>query len=789
MLALAALTAVAQVPAEASGPSTLPPASTADTESENVDPGFAELPNPAFPSPHLYAVPVDRGVRVERAHWAPYFASGRLLEAKNAFDAKDYRKARALLEGQGDAPWVLFLKATAAERLNDDANAAKEFAAVAERYPPMRDRCWVSAGRAYEGIKDFASALRAFSSVAASSRQYNDALLGMARAHRGLRDFASSAKAVEKLAERPAPAWGRDTGAEALWILADTWLAKKDAKAERQALLRLWSGHPLYQAARVEARLGSLADVSADLKVTRAESLIEAHRNVQGIAIVEPLTATLKLPHPLACRAHFALGKGLRKQRAHLKTIAVLSSVVKACNDPDLRARALYTLAFSQSVVMPERAAATYEELARAHPTHSFADDALFFAADSRFKEGKSELALELLADLTTKYPNGDFAAEALFKQFWIRRARQETAQGVAVLEDIERRYAAADESYETDRARYWRSRMVEEAGDKAAAADILRNLSLDRPATYYGLIARERLLKLDEAQGRAVVAALSRPVPEKDPFPMYAGPLGDDPRYQTAVELHRLGLDELVQVELLSLDRSRLPLESLRVVVHLLAESGEERAAHGTARLWLKRDLSGPVTPETKALWKIAYPPAFRDVVAKHSLEADRLDPDLLQAVMREESALDPKALSWAGALGLTQLMPATAREVAAKLKVRRPSTADLLEPDLNIRLGARYLSDLMKRAKEVRQYALAGYNAGESAVARWKKQHATDDLDEWVELIPLTETRGYVKRVMRTYNTYKLLYAEDSVARPAAAPPLQTVVSRNRYQTACDF
>jgi soluble lytic murein transglycosylase len=732
-----------------------------------VDPGFAELPNPAFPSPRLHSIPVDRGLKVERADWAPYFVSGKLREAKGAFDAQDFRKARALLEKQGDEPWVMYLKAVAAERLKDDANASKEFEAVAARYPPMRDRALVSAGMAYEGLKDFASALRVFSAVASSSKQFNDATMGVSRAYRGLRDFASAAKAVSSLADRPAPPWGRDIGAEALWTLADVWVAKKDAKAERAVLLRLWSGHPLYQGARVEARLGSVADAPIDAKVARAESLIEAHRNAQGLAIIEPLIAGLKLPDPVACRAHFVLGKGWRKLRQHGKTVSILAPVTKQCTDPDLSARALYTMAFSQSVVMPGLAAATYEELARAHPTHSFADDGLYFAADARFKLGENDKALGQLADLTTRYPSGDFVAEALFKQFWIRRARKENELAFAVLSDIEKRFAGADESYEGDRARYWRSRMLEEAGDKAQAIEVLRNLALDHPATYYGLIAREKLLKLDEAQGKLVQGALSKPIAQKDPFPFYAGPVGKDPRYLAAVELHRLGFDEIVQVEVLSIDRTALPLESLRALVYLLSEAREQRAAHGMARLWLKRDLSGPLTSENKALWKIAYPPAFRDIVAKHSLAADKLDPDLLQAVMREESALDPKALSWAGALGLTQLMPTTAWEVAGRLKLKRPTTADLLEPDLNIQLGARYLGDLMKRAKEVRQYALAGYNAGEGAVARWKRQNVTDDLDEWVELIPLTETRGYVKRVMRTYNTYKLLYGEGALSK----------------------
>ncbi len=741
------------------------PSVTADPEL--ADPGFAELPNPAFPSPHVYAIPVDRGLKIERADWAPYFAAGKLRDAKTAFDAGDFRKARALLEGQGDAPPVMFLKATAAERLNDDATASKEFEALAARYPAMRDRCLVSAGMAYEGVKDFASALRVFSAVGASSKQFNDAAMGVARAYRGLRDFTNAAKAVSTLADRPAPPWGRDVGAEGLWTLADVWQAKRDAKAERAVLLRLWSGHPLYQAARVEVRLGSLNDVTTDVKVARAESLIEAHRNAPGLAIVEPLAATLKLPDPLACKAHFVLGKGYRKLRQHAKAISVLEPVTQKCTDPDLRARALYTLAFSRSVVMPAMAAATYEELTRTHPTHSFADDGLFFAADARFKEGDVEKALGQLAELTTRYPNGDFVGEALFKQFWVHRAGKNSAAALAVLDDIERRFAVADESYEVDRARYWRSRMLEDAGEKTQAAEVLRRVALDHPSTYYGLIAREKLLKLDDAQGKSVQAALTKPVAERDPFPFFIGPLGKDPRYLTAVELHRLGFDPLVQVEVLSIDRTALPIESLRTLVYLLDASGEERAAHGMARLWLKRDLSGPITPENKALWKIAYPPAFRDIVAKHSLGADKLDPDLLQAVMREESALDPKALSWAGALGLTQLMPRTAWDVAARLKLKRPSNADLLEPELNIQLGARYLADLMKRAKDVRQYALAGYNAGEGAVVRWKRANLTDDVDEWVELIPLTETRGYVKRVLRTYNTYKLLYGEGAAAQ----------------------
>src|SRR5205823_2729537 len=170
---------------------------------------------------------------------------------------------------------------------------------------------------------------------------------------------------------------------------------------------------------------------------------------------------------------------------------------------------------------------------------------------------------------------------------------------------------------------------------------------------------------------------------------------------------------------------------------------TGDQRAAHAVARVYLRRDLSGRITAENRLVWEVAYPNAFRDPIERHCKSAN-VEPDLLQALMREESALDPRALSWAGAIGLTQLMPSTGAMIAAQLKLKTPSTRELLDPDLNIRLGATYLGNLVKRFGGVKQYALAGYNAGETAVARWRKDSA-GEVDEWVENIPISETRGY--------------------------------------------
>lgn len=750
-----------------------PEAEVLPVEAEGAsDPGFVRVDNPAFPAVPRTAEANDEGPTVARGDLAPYFAEGRLAEAKAAFDAGRYPSARALLDDVQDTAPVRFLRALTALRQRDYAFAAPEFEALAAAWPALKDRCLVHAGQSFEQLKDYEGAERVYAQVTSATRLATDATLGRARALLRLKRSPEALELLSPLVGRPAPAWGRDVGAEALLVQADVYAWRGDRKRERAALIDLWAHHPMArrEVARAEARLGDLAEVGADALVARGEALIDAHRNAQGLAVIEPLLPTLSLPEATACRAHFAVGKGYRKLRKHSNAVSTLAPVVRQCKDPELRARALYTLGFSQTISAPALAPSTYTALATSYPEHALADDALFFAADVYLRRGQTEAAVERLVDVVDLYGQGDFAAEALFKLFQVRWQEGRDDEALVFLEELEGRYADAEDGYELERARYWRGRVLERLGRADDAVALFERNALEHPATYYGLISRERVEALDPRKGAGLLPKVAAAAESKDPFPIHAGPLAEDPRFLGAVELLRLGFGELVPGELIGIDRSALPRESVRLLVLVLSLSGQQRQAHGLARLWLKGDLSGPITAERRGLWEIAYPQAFRDLVVTHTTAADALDPDLLQALMREESALDPKALSWAGALGLCQLMPPTAAEVAGKLKLKRPSQAQLLEPDLNIRLGARYLADLLLRAQGVKQFALAGYNAGESAVARWRRENGDEDLAAWVEQIPLQETRGYVKRVLRSYNTYKLLYAPQDVARTVA-------------------
>ncbi len=745
-----------------------------DAEKVSLPSGYVEILNPAFPWPGDEPAPVKVEAPAGKAYaledLAPYFAEGKKKEAREAFDRGFYLKARALLAKEEDSAPVRYLRALSAVRAGDEARAAEEMAALAEDYPAMKDRCLTHAGVALEGLGRFDEAAEVLSRVSERSKLFVDARLSLGRVLRKKKDYDGAMAALEPLASRPAPLYGRNVGAEALMATADIAAEKKDKASERQALWRLWARYPLSGMARqAERRLRGIRP-PVEARVERGEQLIELHRNKQGLKALEPLLPELKLPEPLACRAHFSYGKGLRKERQHTRAIATLKPVVDKCEDAELLPRAMYVLGSSRSIVDQRRGPETYELLAREFPGHSFADDALFYAADLYLKTDRPQEAMARLEELERNYQQGDFLGEALFKAYWIARTTGAKDGGMAILERIEARFQDADETYDVERARYWKARTLQERGDTAGAAALFELLAVEHPATYYGLMARAQLGSLDKERLAGIAPQLVFNEAAESPWPMRAGTMEEDPHFLAGVELLRLGFREAVASELLAVNRRQQPAEAVRLLVHLLAMAGDERAAHAVARVSLRRDLSGRITPKTRSVWEIAYPNAYRELIEKHT-KPWGVEPDLLQALMREESALDPKALSWAGAMGLTQLMPFTAKDVARKLKLKRFRVDSLLDPDMNIKIGAYHLGELIRRFDGHTPFAVGSYNAGAGAVNRWRAERKGMPLDAWVEEVPIAETRGYIKRVLRSYNTYQLLYG-----RPANVPGVKS-------------
>ncbi|MBE3578237.1 MAG: lytic transglycosylase domain-containing protein [Limnochordales bacterium] len=153
-------------------------------------------------------------------------------------------------------------------------------------------------------------------------------------------------------------------------------------------------------------------------------------------------------------------------------------------------------------------------------------------------------------------------------------------------------------------------------------------------------------------------------------------------------------------------------------------------------------------------------YPLTYAEVVDRYAREYS-IDPFLIMAMIRVESSFKPQSISPRGAVGLMQVMPATAQDMAARIGIEEfDPEHDLLEPETNIRIGVCYLADLVREFGPRTAVVLAAYNAGRGTVRRWLEQEIWDGDPGGLARVPYDETRRYVARVLTTVRWYYRIY-----------------------------
>jgi soluble lytic murein transglycosylase len=170
----------------------------------------------------------------------------------------------------------------------------------------------------------------------------------------------------------------------------------------------------------------------------------------------------------------------------------------------------------------------------------------------------------------------------------------------------------------------------------------------------------------------------------------------------------------------------------------------------------------------------ELRFPLAHQQQVL-HQAARQKINPAWAFAIIRQESAFTADARSHAGALGLMQLLPRTARDMARSLRVRTPRRGDLLKIDTNIQLGVGYLKKVQDRYQGHPVLATAAYNAGPSNVKRWLPNDKSVAADIWIETVPFKETRDYLKRVL----TYTVIYEQRLGQQPRSLLERMTPIS----------
>ncbi len=305
-------------------------------------------------------------------------------------------------------------------------------------------------------------------------------------------------------------------------------------------------------------------------------------------------------------------------------------------------------------------------------------------------------------------------------------------------------------------RGAYWNARARAGQGDRDAALAgyraVLRMSTLD----WYALLAHDRLAELGASPGSPFAGP---PPPEVPAAPAVALP-------EAVRLLSALGLDRDASAALRGSEGALRAQGGLRALVGAWASVGD---AGRTFRLVAGHDaLERPALGDGRWVWAAAYPRPFETAVVS-AATSQGLTPSLLWAVMRQESAYDPDALSGADAMGLLQMLPSTGARIAGRLGVTFHRDM-LFDPAWNTRLAAAYLRALVD-AHGV-PLAFAAYNAGEHRVEAWLARSGEIALDLFVEEIPFDQTRGYVRRVT-SHLAHYLHQAEPSEGWPALALP----------------
>ncbi|MSQ84528.1 MAG: lytic transglycosylase domain-containing protein [Myxococcales bacterium] len=319
------------------------------------------------------------------------------------------------------------------------------------------------------------------------------------------------------------------------------------------------------------------------------------------------------------------------------------------------------------------------------------------------------------------------------------------------------------DRDWAMGRAEYFAARALLELNRKDDALRRWRSVVQRHPLSYYAQMALAQLRKL----GIDKLDSLTATPDAVATGPEITSTLLADVRIQRARKLGQLGWHDEAGEELdaagLGRDSERTQKWQLGDPAQLWAraamddEAGRWTASHAVGRDALRAYTTAWPHDGNRAAWKLAYPRGYRALMDAAAKEFD-LHPSIVYAICRAESGFNAKVESFAHAFGLLQLIVPTAKAMAKGLDI--DATAETLKlPPVNVRLGAKFLKQLLTRFEREQQMA-AGYNAGGGAVGRWRKQRGDWPMDLFVETIPFRETRDYAKRVSSTIAVYRNLY-----------------------------
>ncbi|MCG3172795.1 MAG: Outer membrane protein assembly factor BamD [Myxococcota bacterium] len=706
--------------------------------------------------------------------------------------------------------------------------ALREFdqLAAAAKDPVMMSRARLMAGRALLELERPREALARFE--ACDIREYHLAdVCGWSRVHAGflLRDWAAALDAADRfLRERPRSRFFRRTQFKradilyasgrlhealesytrlikrhpasefsdaARFTVADILLELGRQEEASRAFWTLWTDYPTsVYAPRAANRLRELRDApvkpGAKERLRRAIRFEAARWRKSAYLEYTSLIDRLKSGSDEYENVQLKRAKYLFAEKENDSALGLFNHLAESSKRDDIRADALLHVARIRARTGPaEDTAAAYLEIVRQFPKSPIAGRALYMAGWTWYDSGEYRRAIPYYERLVKEYPRYEEMDEALWQLGWNHWLLGAWNKAEGAFRKLASGYPGTESGA---RGRYFLARALMKQNRREAAIFELRRLPLDAAASYYSVLAVGQLNALNTPA--SLMADAMRPDYDqmrdglREALTANLDPAGlesvfGDPEslaaFRRAAELLGLGFYDDAVEELHAVRRDRNSNPRLIVALaRMQALAGDFHGMFQIARMRFAGELERELHPGNLDVFRLAWPEAFPAEVKKHAGEYG-VDTSLVLAIMREESTFRPRVRSPVNAIGLMQIMPYTGRRIAALLRAGDYETGQLAMPQVSIRFGAWYLSQLLYKYHGNPVLAAAAYNAGPRAADRWLSRHGHMDMDEFVEMIGYLETRNYVKRVIRSMAMYQVLYSGSSTltAAPLSRPP----------------
>ena len=501
-------------------------------------------------------------------------------------------------------------------------------------------------------------------------------------------------------------------------------------------------------------KLKMLASDHTYLKLTPQDSLncglVQYYQSNWKSAINELTSLSKSSDVKMKGRALYYIGQSYKARKWYNTATKNYNYVIALGDKTEYLTRARYQIAQCYRLKGSLTTAVNrLESFVKTYPRSELVDDALYDIAQIYERREKPELASDAYARLINVAPGSDVADWAAWRIGWQRFDSKQYEESYKAFKGLKEnfpgnRYAMG--------AHFWMAKIRERQNKPELAKKIYEEVAKAR-YWYYSARAKEILdIRTSELEPKAIQDANlpeETTCPENLPILMKLR-LYEDAVYQLTryIEQNRNAAKECFFALVTCYENMEKYDKAREVADSALMSPAFQNQASG--------DLA--------KLRKFLYPLYYEHLVEKYA-EKYNVNAELIYAMILEESRYCKDAISWAGAIGLMQIMPSTGRELARQLNIRRFRASMLKDPEVNIRMGTKYIGYLNSVFDDNAMLVSGAYNGGPGRMKRWLESKNIKDIDEFVEKITIRETRLHIKKVINSYDNYVEIYGQHEV------------------------